>query len=155
MIFSVGRLAGAKMLSWVQNAGTLERAHAEGFDDALLMNEHGQLAECTSANIFLVRDGKVLTPPLTSGCLPGITRNVLLEVIPAAGYELHQEDLTPHDLASATEVFITSTTREVAPVSFIHPDWSFAAPGKITLDLKSAFREYVRMHLGREAESPS
>jgi branched-chain amino acid aminotransferase len=143
------------MLSWVQNAGTLERAHTEGFDDALLMNEHGQLAECTSANIFLVRDGKVLTPPLTSGCLPGITRNVLLEVIPAAGYEFHQEDLTPYDLASATEVFITSTTREVAPVSFIHPDWNFATPGKITLDLKSAFREYVRIHLGREAVSPS
>jgi branched-chain amino acid aminotransferase len=155
VIFSVGRLAGAKMLSWVQNAGTLERAHTEGFDDALLTNEHGQLGECTSANIFLVRDGKVLTPPLTSGCLPGITRNMLLKVIPAAGYELHQEDLTPYDLASATEVFITSTTREVAAVSFIHPDWNFAAPGKITLDLKSAFREYVRMHLGREPESPS
>jgi branched-chain amino acid aminotransferase len=154
-IYSVGRLAGAKMLSWVQNAGALERAHNQGFDDALLMNEQGQLAECTSANIFLVRDGKVLTPPLISGCLPGVTREVLLEVIPAAGYELRQQNLTPYDLASGNEVFITSTTREVAPVSIIHPDWKFAAPGKITLEIKSAFREYVKSHLKRETASRS
>ena len=64
-IFSHGKLAGAKMLSWVQNAGTLERVHAQGFDDALLLNEQGHLAECTSANVFLVRGREVLTPPLS------------------------------------------------------------------------------------------
>ena len=154
-IFAAGRLAGAKMLSWVQNAGVLERAHAEGYDDALLLNEQGQIGECTSANIFLVRGGKVLTPPLTSGCLPGVTRDVLLEVIPAAGYELLQQDLTPDDLTSANEVFITSTTREVAPVNVIHPDWKYEAPGKISLILKSAFRQFVDSHLQREAASPS
>ena len=79
-IFSTGRFAGAKMLSWVPHAAVLEKAHAEGFDDALLLNEKGQLAECTSANIFLVCGGKVLTPPLSSGCLPGVTREVLLDV---------------------------------------------------------------------------
>ena len=94
-IFSHGKLAGAKMLSWVQNAGTLERVHAEGFDDALLLNEQGHLAECTSANVFLVRGRQVLTPPLTSGCLPGITREALREVIPAAGYTFVEQDLTP------------------------------------------------------------
>ena len=149
-IFSAARLAGAKMLSWVQNAGALERAHTAGFDDALLMNEQGQLAECTSANIFLVRDGKILTPPLISGCLPGVTRDVLLELIPRVGYELRQQDLTPYDLASANEVFITSTTREVAPVGVIHPDWSFEAPGKITLTIKAAFREYANAYVKRE-----
>jgi len=150
-IFSGGRLAGAKMLSWVQNAGTLERVHAEGFDDALLMNDQGRLAECTSANFFLVRDGRVLTPPLAAGCLPGITREVLREVIPDAGYELLEQDLTPDDLGSALEVFISSTTREVAAVGSISPHWSYPAPGKVTRELEAAFQQYVRTHLRRSA----
>ena len=150
-IFSGGRLAGAKMLSWVQNAGTLERVHAEGFDDALLMNDQGRLAECTSANFFLVRDGRILTPPLAAGCLPGITREVLREVIPDAAYELLEQDLTPDDLGSASEVFISSTTREVAAVGSISPHWSYPAPGKVTRELEAAFQQYVRTHLRRSA----
>jgi len=149
LVFSGGRLAGAKMLSWVQNAGTLEKAHAEGFDDALLVNEHGCLAECTSANIFLIRNGQVLTPPLHSGCLPGITRAVLMEVIPAAGHKLVEQDLTPDDLGSAQEVFISSTTREVAGVGSISPDWKYPSPGPVTRELAVAFRNYVKSHLQR------
>ena len=152
-IFSHGRLAGAKMLSWVQNAGTLERVHAEGFDDALLLNEQGHLAECTSANVFLVRGRQVLTPPLSSGCLPGITRDALLEVIPAAGYTFAEQDLLPGDLDSAEEVFISSTTREVAGVGSIQPQWEYSAPGKVTRDLAAAFRNYVHSHLKRAVTS--
>jgi len=148
-IFSAARLAGAKMLSWVQNAGTLERVHGEGFDDALLMNEHGHLAECTSANIFLVRGRQILTPPLHSGCLPGITREVLREVIPTAGYTLQEQDLTPADLDSAEEVFVSSTTREVAGVGSIQPNWRYSSPGKVTRELAAAFQSYVRTHLQR------
>ena len=148
-IFSHSKLAGAKMLSWVQNAGTLERVHKEGFDDALLLNEYGNLAECTSANVFLVRGREVLTPPLHSGCLPGITRDALIEVIPAAGYKLLEQDLTPADLDSAEEVFISSTTREVAGVGSIHPQWNYPAPGKVTREIAVAFRDYVGAHLGR------
>ena len=148
-IFSMGKLAGAKMLSWVQNAGTLERVHREGFDDALLLNEQGHLAECTSANVFLVRGREVLTPPLVSGCLPGITREVLREVVPAAGYTLLERNLTPSDLDSAEEVFISSTTREVAGVGSIHPNWKYPAPGKVTREIESTFRDYVKAHLQR------
>jgi len=146
-LYSATRLAGAKMLSWVQNAGLLEKAHAEGFDDVLLLNESGHLAECTSANIFLVRENRVLTPPLASGCLPGVTRDVLGEVVPQAGFELSEQNLTPDDLASASEVFISSTTREVAAVGSIDAQWRFNAPGKITLALKRCFKDYVRSHL--------
>jgi branched-chain amino acid aminotransferase len=148
-IFSIGKLAGAKMLSWVQNAGTLERVHREGFDDALLLNEQGHLAECTSANVFLVRGRQVLTPPLASGCLPGITREVLREVIPATGYTLLEQDLSPTDLDSAEEVFISSTTREVAGVGSIHPNWKYPAPGKVTREIAAAFQDYVKAHLKR------
>jgi len=143
-LYSATHLAGAKMLSWVQNAGLLEKAHAEGFDDVLLLNESGHLAECTSANIFLVRENRVLTPPLASGCLPGVTRDVLREVVPQAGFELSEQILTPDDLASASEVFISSTTREVAAVGSIDAQWRFEAPGKITTTIEASFREYVR-----------
>ena len=143
-IYSASWLAGAKMLSWVQNVALLEQAHAEGFDDVLLLNERGQIAECTSANFFLVRGREVLTPPLSSGCLPGITRDILLEVVPRAGFELFEEDLTLDDLSAATEVFISSTTREVAAVGSINPQWVFNAPGKTTVTIAQAFKDYVR-----------
>jgi branched-chain amino acid aminotransferase len=148
-IFSHGKLAGAKMLSWVQNAGTLERVHREGYDDALLLNEKGNLAECTSANVFVVRGRNILTPPLHSGCLPGITRDTLHEVIPAAGYNFVEQDLTPEDLDSADEVFISSTTREVAGVGSIQPKWNYVSPGKITSEIEAAFQNYVQAHLVR------
>jgi branched-chain amino acid aminotransferase len=137
------------MLSWVQNAGTLERVHGEGYDDALLLNEKGHLAECTSANVFLVRGREVLTPPLSSGCLPGITRDALREVIPAAGYAFTEQDLVPEDLNSAEEVFISSTTREVAGVGSIQPNWKYPSPGKVTAELVGAFQKYVQAHLHR------
>ena len=146
-LYSATRLAGAKMLSWVQNAGLLEKAHAEGFDDVLLLNESGHLAECTSANIFLVRDNRVLTPPLASGCLPGVTRDVLREVVPQAGLELCEQDLSPNDLTAASEVFISSTTREVAAVGSIDAQWRFEAPGKVTRTLEQCFKDYVRSYL--------
>jgi branched-chain amino acid aminotransferase len=151
-IFSLGRLAGAKMLSWVQNAGMLERVHGQGYDDALLLNEQGHLAECTSANVFIVRGRNILTPPLGSGCLPGITRETLREVIPAVGYNLVEQNLSPSDLDSADEVFISSTTREVAGVGRIDPQWNYSAPGRITSELARSFRSYVEAHLQRSAE---
>jgi branched-chain amino acid aminotransferase len=148
-IFAGGQYAGAKMLSWVPHAAVLERTHAEGFDDALLLNEKGHLAECTSANIFLVQDGKVLTPPLSSGCLAGITREILFEIAPASGVELVEQELTPQNLSAAEEAFVSSTTREVAAVGTISPDWKYPAPGKITRALEQAFVNYVHTYLER------
>lgn len=152
-IFSAGHYAGTKTLSWVPHATVLEEAHAAGFDDALLVNERGHLAECTSANIFLVREGKIRTPPLASGCLPGITREILLEIAPRAGVEIGEEDLTTRDLSASSEAFISSTTREVAPVGFISPDWYFPAPGKTAQTLERAFKEYVQSWLA-QASTP-
>jgi branched-chain amino acid aminotransferase len=152
-IFAGGQYAGAKMLSWVPHAAVLERTHGEGFDDALLLNERGQLAECTSANIFVVREGKVLTPPLSSGCLEGITRQVLFEVGPTAGIELVEQELTPDDLSTAQEVFVSSTTREVAAVGAISPNWTYPAPGKTTQALEAAFTNYVHAYLDRASRS--
>lgn len=148
-IFSAGPYAGVKMLSWIPHAAVLEKAHAQGFDDALLMNEKGRLAECTSANIFVACAGRMLTPPLSSGCLAGVTREVLMEIAPGAGIDLREQELTTENLSSAEEVFVSSTTREVAAVGSISPDWNFQAPGKITVALEQAFQTYVKSYLDR------
>ncbi|MBI4165042.1 MAG: aminotransferase class IV family protein, partial [Acidobacteria bacterium] len=140
-IFSGGSYAGAKMLSWVPHIASLQRAHEAGFDDALLLNEKNHLAECTSANIFLVRRGEILTPPLSSGCLAGITREVLLEIAPGSGFKIREVDLTTEDLSTVEEVFISSTTREVAGLSFINPEWHYPCPGNVTAAIGSAFKE--------------
>ena len=109
--------AGVKYTSWAQNLTWYERAHEQGLDEVVLLNERGEVSECTSANIFVAQGGTVYTPPLSAGCLPGVTRAVLIEEIrPTNGTRVVEKTLFPADLESAEEVFITSTTRELLPV---------------------------------------
>lgn len=150
-IFAAGPFAGAKMLSWAANSTFMDKARAEGYDDALLLNERGELAECTSANLFVVRLGQVLTPPLSSGCLPGVTREVLLEIGSEAGISVSEQPLTQDSLDEAEEVFISSTTREVGAVKAVGERWQFIAPGQVTEALGAAFQTYVRRRLQARA----
>jgi len=149
-VTSTGPYAGTKNLSWALPISRHERAHNDGFDDALLDNEKGYIAECSSANFFLVRAGKVQTPPLSSGCLPGITREILLEIAPPAGIDIEEKELTEADLESAEEAFISSSTREVAPVGFISPRWSFSTPGKVTSRLQALFMSAIQAYLSQQ-----
>jgi branched-chain amino acid aminotransferase len=110
---------GTKILSWAMNLTWVESAQARGLDEVILLNEHGEVAECTSANIFASNGDLVWTPPLNSGCLPGITREVLLGEIHVPGIRIAEKSLKPGDLESADEVFITSTTRNLLPVQEI------------------------------------
>ena len=134
--------AGAKILSWGMNLAWLEAAQSKGFQETILLNERGEVAECTSANIFVANGGRVGTPPLESGCLPGITRELLLGEIHVPGISIEEKVLMPHDLESADEVFITSTTRDLLPVLQIEDraagNRSHARPA-----LSSAFAEYM------------
>ncbi len=116
---AANEFAGAKILSWAQNLTWAERAQQKGFNEMLLLNERGEVAECTSANIFVVNGTQVTTPPLSSGCLPGVTRQVLLEDIHVPGITITERVLHPADLLSADQVFITSTTRDLLEVSRI------------------------------------
>ncbi len=109
--------AGTKITSWSQNLTLNEEAHEKGFDEAILLNEHGLVSECTSANIFAIQGKQVLTPPLrSSGCLAGVTRAILLEEIRLPGIEILERELTPQQLEASDQVFITSTTRDLLPV---------------------------------------
>src|SRR5579875_869350 len=109
--------AGTKLTSWAHNLTWYEQAHEDGFDEVILLNEHAQVSECTSANIFIIQGKNVWTPPVqSSGCLPGVTRAILLEEIRLSGLNIAERELTPSDLEQSDQVFITSTTRDLIPV---------------------------------------
>jgi branched-chain amino acid aminotransferase len=113
--YAASPFAGTKILSWGENLTWHEEAHERGLDEVVLLNERGEVSECTSANIFAAFGDRVCTPPLSSGCLPGITREIVLSCS-GQGYTVEERALTPGDLERADGVFITSTTRELLPV---------------------------------------
>jgi branched-chain amino acid aminotransferase len=137
--------AGTKVLSWAFNLAWYEAAHASGFDEVVLLNERNEVSECTSANIFVVHGDRVLTPALrSSGCLAGITRDVILNDLP--GLKVDERILLIPDLQNADEVFITSTTREVLPVSYIDQIGTKAIHGRITHRVREVFRAYTQTY---------
>jgi branched-chain amino acid aminotransferase len=140
-------LAGVKVTSWLNNVWHLAEAQSQGWTEVVLLNERGEVAECTTANMFCVKNGKVSTPPLSSGCLEGVTRGLLLEIAPHAGVPLAEQTLTPEDLYSADEVFITSTNRSLLGVSEVAGHKYSVVMGPLVQKLERAFdaamREYV------------
>jgi branched-chain amino acid aminotransferase len=149
--YAASPLAGVKVLSWLDNVWNYYEAQQAGFDEVVLLNERGEVAECTAANIFCVRAGRVSTPPLNSGCLSGITRSVLLEIGATVGVEVKEAVLRPEDLYAADEVFISSTNRSMLGVSEINGHKIASAPGPITLKMENAFGEYVRRYIAERS----
>jgi branched-chain amino acid aminotransferase len=143
--------AGAKILSWAMNLTWLESVQSRGFDEAILLNERGEVAECTSANIFIANGSQVWTPPLNSGCLPGITREVLLGDIHLPGIAIGEKTLMPADLESADEVFITSTTRNLLPALQIE-DKKVGRSDRAWQALDRAFSEFVKGYVAEHGQ---
>jgi branched-chain amino acid aminotransferase len=138
--------AGTKVLAWSFNLTWLEDAQARGFDEVILLNEHGEVSECTSANLFIAKGREVFTPPLSSGCLPGVTRDLLLSDVRLAEYPVTERVIKPGDLENADEVFITSTTRDLLPVLEIDGK-KIRNAGKACASLKQAFGDYVSRYV--------
>jgi branched-chain amino acid aminotransferase len=134
--------ATTKILSWAMNLTWVERAQERGLDEVILLNEFGDVAECTSANIFASTGGQVWTPPISSGCLPGITREVLLGEIHVPGIQIVEKKLTVAELEAADEVFITSTTRNLLPVREIEGR-KVGRSDSTCHALDHAFKEYM------------
>jgi branched-chain amino acid aminotransferase len=103
----------------LNNALAMQEAYRRGGEEGLMCNYRGELSECSQANFFMVRNGVVLTPKSEAGLLEGITRAFLFEVGKDIGVEVQEATLFPKDLESADEAFITSTTRELSPVTKI------------------------------------
>lgn len=143
------QFAGTKILSWAMNLTWLESAQARGFDEVILLNERGEVAECTSANLFVANGSQVWTPPLSSGCLPGITRELLLGEIHVPGIHVGEKVLLPADLESANEVFITSTTRNLLPVAEIEGK-KVGGAERALVALRNAFGEFVDRYVAEQ-----
>ena len=125
-------LAGLKTTSYAENVVALARAKAAGASEALFANTVGDLCEGTGTNVFLVLDGRLMTPPLSSGCLAGITRELVLEVTDAA-----ERPISFAALTDADEVFLTSSTREIQAVTKV--DDREVPAGPITAAAAEAF----------------
>ena len=127
--------SGAKTTSYVDNALALREAKRLGADEAVLCDTRGFLSEGTSSNLFLVRNRTLLTPSFANGCLAGVTRELLVELVDV----IEDDALTVDDLHAADEVFLTSSTRNVQPVSCVDGSDVPACPGPVTAQAAAAF----------------
>ncbi len=131
-----GALSGLKTTSYGDNAKALDYAHQHGGAEAIFGNLAGNLCEGTGSNVFLARGGRLITPPLSSGCLAGITRALVLEW--SGGDEA---DVPLTEFAAADEAFLTSTTRDVQPIRAVDGVILPSAPGPITRKAMEIFAE--------------
>ena len=109
-----------------------------------MLNHQGYIAECTGDNIFLIQNGVIRTPHPSSGILEGITRNTVIELARGAGYQVNEELLTPFDIYTADEAFLTGTAAEVIPmIALDNRAVGCGKPGEVTQRLISLFREHT------------
>jgi len=135
------REPSAKTGAHLAHVLALRQARAAGAHEALTVDRDGFVIEGASSNVFAVKAGAVATPPLDAGILPGVTRAVVLELARAAGLPVREERLRPGDLARADELFLTSTAREILPVTRVGGQpVGTGAPGPLTRRLHALFR---------------
>jgi branched-chain amino acid aminotransferase len=133
-----------KSCNLLNNVLATREAQAKGALEAVLLNQAGELAEGAGSNVFVVRGGEALTPPLSAGILAGITREILFEIAPRAGVMLREQTLRASDLLDADEAFLTSTLKELAPIRRVDGHAIRTCPGEVTLKLLAAFRAFAR-----------
>lgn len=117
-----GATAGLKTISYAENVRALAYAHERDASEAIFLNTRGELCEATGSNVFVVSGGTLLTPPGDSGCLLGVTRALVLELCAELGIDAEERTLAPTALTEADEAILTSSTREVQPISHVDGD---------------------------------
>ncbi len=137
-------LSGVKSLNNLDNVLAREEAHRQGAGEAILLNTRGFVVEGSASNVFLVLDGRLVTPNLSSGCLAGITRQAVLELADAAGLEAVESEVELAAFAVASEAFLTGSVMEVMPLTRLDdgPIGS-GRPGPVTGRLGRLYREMV------------
>jgi branched-chain amino acid aminotransferase len=134
-----------KSLNYLNNILAKIEGLKAGCVEALMLNHKGEVAECTGDNIFLVKKGRIATPPLDAGILEGVTRNAVIELAREAGLDVSESAITKHDVYVADECFLTGTAAEVVPVVKVDDRViGSGKPGPVTLDLIERFHKLVR-----------
>ncbi len=134
-----------KSLNYLNNVMARIEANQANADEALMLNDEGNVAECTADNVFIVKRGQIFTPPITAGALRGITRSVVFEIAAETGIRVIEADITRHDVFVADEAFLTGTAAEIIPL--VKSDGrpiGTGKPGPITTRMIARFREMTR-----------
>jgi len=134
-----------KSLNYLNNVMARIEANLAGADEALMLNDAGNVAECTADNVFIIKRGQISTPPITAGALRGITRSVVFEIAAEIGIKVAETDVTRHDVFIADECFLTGTAAEIIPV--IQVDGRLIGsgkPGPISTRMIARFRQLTR-----------
>jgi branched-chain amino acid aminotransferase len=134
-----------KSLNYLNNVMARIEANLAGADEALMLNDAGNVAECTADNVFIVKHGQIFTPPVAAGALRGITRSVVFEIAAELGVKVRETDITRHDVFVADECFLTGTAAEIVPV--VKADGRSignGTPGPITARIIARFRQVTR-----------
>ena len=129
----------------MNSALAMQEAFRHGAFEGVMRNYRGEIAECTTSNLFVIRNGTALTPPLDTGLLPGITREFVFDIGADVGIPVEEAVLHDDDLFDADEAFLTSTTREIVPIVTVGDRRiGSGMPGAVTLALLDAFRRKAR-----------
>src|SRR3984893_616497 len=134
-----------KSLNYLNNVMARIEANLANADEALMLNDAGNVAECTADNVFVIKRGQVFTPPITAGALRGITRSVVFEIAAELGIKTSETDISRHDVFIADECLLSGTAAEVIPV--VKADGRVIGtgkPGPISLRMIARFREITR-----------
>jgi len=154
IVSSVRRLAAdgldprIKSLNYLNHILAKIEANHAGADEAILLNGQGRVAEGTADNVFIVRNGRLLTPPCSEGALEGITRELVLQLARDNGIETREQPLGVYDLYAADECFLTGTGAELIPVASIDCRSMPGCPGPVFRQLQQAFRRTIDQECG-------
>ncbi|MCP4911638.1 MAG: D-amino acid aminotransferase [Oligoflexia bacterium] len=131
--------------NYLNNVMAMQQAKEMGADDAVMLNHKGQVTECTTSNIWIIQGQKIMTPPLQAGLLGGITRKALLALGKKHGLDMIESNFTADSLKQADEAFITSSTKEIVPITKIDgKNLGSGNPGEVTKKLTKLYQDYVR-----------
>jgi len=134
-----------KSLNYLNSILAKIEANNAGVDEAIILDTNGFICEATAENIFIVKDGKIITPPSTSGPLPGITASVVKEIAQDLGYQVIEKGITVVELYGADEAFVTGTAAEIMPIREVNKRRiGEGRMGPITRKILERFREYVK-----------
>jgi branched-chain amino acid aminotransferase len=122
-----------------------------GYDEAIMLNGLGWVSECTGENIFVARNGKILTPPLTAGALEGITQDSVMTIARDLGFDIRTDNLARSDLYTADEIFVCGTAAEVTPVNSVD-DRAVLCPGPMTVAIMDEYTKAVHGEADRYKE---